>query len=324
MQAMKILLLLLCAPLGRAFVNKVPRTAALQVRGGTASLNMFSPSEISSMITSNLQADPKGILSLACIASAVCVPLTQVKKLYGIGVAYGFSVAAIGAVLLSTYGEMSLALPTSLAYATIFYGLRLGSYLLLRDQTSWKKLPQDKAGDRLQRIPFAISLALFYALLTTPLLYFMNNFEIARASSLFVLSQVGVVMAWVGAIMEAIADGQKYAVKQKQGESKSEVFEGPTNGVYRITRHPNYTGEVLFWLGSWIAGASCFGESIAGWVASSVGFYGIFSIMRRATKKLEQRQAEKYGGQAKYQEWRGNVKGALFPFVDVKSDSTRG
>lgn len=278
---------------------------------------MMSPAEISSIVTSNLQPGPYGILSLTCIASAVCVPLAQIKKLYGIGVAYGFSVAAIGATLLHTYGETSSVLPTSLAYATIFYGLRLGSFLLLRDQTSWKKLPKDKAGDRLQRIPFAISLALFYAFLTTPLLYFMSNFEVARTSALLVLSQAGVVVAWLGAIMEAIADGQKYVLKQKQGEAKSDVFEGPTSGVYQITRHPNYTGEVLFWLGLWLAGASCFGESVVGWVASTLGLYGILSIMKGATKKLEERQAEKYGDQVKYQEWRGKVKGALFPFLDI-------
>ncbi|GAX09618.1 hypothetical protein FisN_19Lh078 [Fistulifera solaris] len=314
MQATKILLLLLCAPLVSAFVNKAPNTAALHVRGGT-SLHLMSPAEISSMVTENLQPGPYGVLSLTCIASAVCVPLTQIKKLYGIGVAYGFSVAAIGVTLLSTYGETSSALPTSLAYATVFYGLRLGSFLLLRDQTSYKKLPPDDSGDRLQRFPFAISLAIFYAFLTTPLLYVMSNFS--ETSILVPLSQAGVFLAWVGAIMEAIADFQKYALKQKQGEAKSGIFEGPTTGVYQITRHPNYTGEVLFWLGLYLAGASCFGDSIAGWAASSVGLYGIFTIMQGATKKLEERQAEKYGKQAKYQQWRGQVKGALFPFVDI-------
>lgn len=278
---------------------------------------MISPADITAVLTSNLQAGPYGVLSLTCIASAVCVPLTQIKKLYGISVAYGFSVAAIGATLLNTFGESSSALQLSLAYATIFYGLRLGSFLLLRDQTSWKKLPKDKTSDRLQRIPFSISLAIFYAFLTTPLLYFMRNFEVPHTTSLFVVSKAGVVLAWAGAILEAIADGQKYASKQKLGEDKSAVFEGPTTGVYQITRHPNYTGEVLFWLGLWLSGVSCFGQSIVGWVAGTLGLYGIFSIMLGATKKLEERQAEKYGGQVKYEEWRGKVKGALFPLVDI-------
>ena len=129
--------------------------------------------------------------------------------------------------------------------------------------------------------------------------------------------------------MEAIADYHKFYVKQQQtkkeggdndvskGDEKPE-FVGPTGGVYSLTRHPNYTGEVLFWFGQLVGGCPFLGKSIIGWGCSLLGFYGIFSIMTMATKRLDQRQQESYGGQSKYDEWRKSTKAPIFPFINVE------
>jgi len=75
------------------------------------------------------------------------------------------------------------------------------------------------------------------------------------------------------------------------------------------------TGEVLFWLGIYLAGAPSFGNSLVAWLASSAGLYGIVTIMVGAAARLEQRQAETYGGQDAYERWKFKVPGALIPFV---------
>ena len=130
------------------------------------------------------------------------------------------------------------------------------------------------------------------------------------------MAWTGTVVAWSGAVLEAVADTHKFMVKNNQGsEEGTEEFAGPVSGAYALTRHPNYTGEVLHWFGTYVAGTVCFGKSYVGWIASSLGLYGIISIMMAATKGLEKRQQEKYLGDPNYENWKANVKYPLIPFV---------
>jgi steroid 5-alpha reductase family enzyme len=141
------------------------------------------------------------------------------------------------------------------------------------------------------------------------------------ASTSATILLVGTVLAWSGVVLEAVADYHKFYVKQKNAEKKNEAtstatFVGPTGGVYRITRHPNYTGEVLFWFGQLVGGVPFLGKSVVGWICSLLGFYGIYSIMTMASKRLDKRQQESYSGQSKYDEWRKSTKASIFPFVN--------
>jgi hypothetical protein len=106
---------------------KQPQHPAIAIpRGG--SLEM-SPSSIIPIITSNLQSGPYGVLALSAVTCSVVLPLTLYKKVYGIGVAYGFSVLAAGYTMLQVMAPSSHA-ATLLAQACMFYGARLGSFLL--------------------------------------------------------------------------------------------------------------------------------------------------------------------------------------------------
>jgi steroid 5-alpha reductase family enzyme len=158
----------------------------------------------------------------------------------------------------------------------------------------------------------------------------------------------GAIVAWIGAVLEATADAHKLSVKNTLQETAPPVppsspddddntttpivlerppsprFAGPTGGAYRITRHPNYTGEVLHWLGTYVAGTSCLvGRKgcwgwwdAATWLASTAGLYGIVSIMRAATARLEERQSTKYAGDPAYESWKDQVKAPLIPLVN--------
>lgn len=276
---------------------------------------------INNAVTSN---SPFGPLSLWAVASSVVIPLTLYRQGYAFSVGYGFSIAAMALYLMQQFG----ATLDPLVLSCVFQGVRLATYLLLRQWSSPEKAQQVKSFDkspRLKRIPFAASVSLFYALLMTPVMYVLRSGESWNTNNVVLNS--GAFLAWSGAIMEAVADYHKFAVKSKPAQggdkSNSNKFVGPTSGLYRITRHPNYTGEVLFWLGVFVSGTPFFGKSgsvantIVGWVCSGLGFYGIYGIMTMATKRLDEKQKENYKGQKPYDAWRSKVKPPLFPFVNV-------
>jgi steroid 5-alpha reductase family enzyme len=223
------------------------------------------------------------------------------------------------------------------------WGLRLGIYLLVRDVTRNRKAgttnkPLINDGSVGSRVVLSFGLALFYATMLTPALYAMRG-AAAAASSVdeggkslvpssssfgIALSQTGVLLSTVGVILESVADLQKFVTKQGRRPSSPSkggaggpkpVFVGPTGLTYQISRHPNYLGEVLVWTGQFLGGVPFYGNSIQAWVWSTLGWVGIVSVMRMATKRLESRQWGDYGGQREYDEWTQSVRGSLFPYV---------
>eukprot|EP00521_Asterionellopsis_glacialis_P013909 CAMPEP_0195309332 /NCGR_PEP_ID=MMETSP0707-20130614/38685_1 /TAXON_ID=33640 /ORGANISM="Asterionellopsis glacialis, Strain CCMP134" /LENGTH=305 /DNA_ID=CAMNT_0040373629 /DNA_START=568 /DNA_END=1485 /DNA_ORIENTATION=- len=132
-----------------------------------------------------------------------------------------------------------------------------------------------------------------------------------------ILSWIGVGMAWTGAGLEALADAQKFIVKFIH-EGNDYDFVGPTGWTYRLCRHPNYFGELVFWFGIFVGGTPFFGSSVLAWVASGLGLYGIVGIMTTATRAAEKRQNEKYSGQLRYEGWKVEVPGALVPKLFTK------
>lgn len=279
-------------------------------RGGSA-LDL-SASSIIPTIVSSLESGPTGILALSAVTWSVVLPLTLYKKIYGIGVAYGFSVAAAGLAMLKVLATSSCSQSAVLlAKACIFYGARLGSYLLLRDYLRDYQTTINN-GSISSRITFSASLAWFYAFLTTPVLYALRSTGAVDSR----ISMAGASLAWTGAILEAIADLHKLIVKQQSNDDKDgKEFTGPDTWAYRICRHPNYLGEMLFWVGLFVGGVGSFGKSIPAWLGSSFGLAGILSIMLKAASGLEKRQTEKYDGQERYDTWKSKAKYSLLPFI---------
>ena len=58
--------------------------------------------------------------------------------------------------------------------------------------------------------------------------------------------------------------------------------------------------------------ASRGGNAVA-WTFSTLGLWGILSIMLGSTKRLEKKQEDMYGKQEKYEKWKQNVRWPLIP-----------
>ena len=121
------------------------------------------------------------------------------------------------------------------------------------------------------------------------------------------LALVGLSVQLAGLVVESLADWQKDAHKRRR------PHEPITHGLYAIVRCPNYAGELLFYYGNALAGAS----SLAGhWDRLAFALFGLLcitGIMLGATKRLIKGQDERYAKNEAFVKYAH--KAALFPGI---------
>lgn len=106
-----------------------------------------------------------------------------------------------------------------------------------------------------------------------------------RSSAPLGLVDVAAVAVTVTAIaIEALADEQLLAFRRAhpQGGAICEV------GLWARSRHPNYLGEVMFWVGLWLFAAAA-DSSAAGWTA--IGPVAMIALFRFASIPLAERRS---------------------------------
>jgi steroid 5-alpha reductase family enzyme len=253
-------------------------------------------------------------LLLALAVCLLCSALGFRRIVYFVSLGYAVSIAAqavIFGVLYRATIEGWVLLQSVLLLA---YGIRLGGFLILRDSSASFEGERSASTDRGARlkgppkIGIWIGVSVLYVLMFTPALLAMS--EQARGSALPSVLPGVVVMA-CGLALEASADWQKSRFKTK---APSQFCR---QGLYRVVRCPNYLGEMVFWLGVWLSGLSAY-QTLFAWLLSCAGFITIQLIMLGATRRLELKQAERYGTEAAYQEYVGTVP-VLFPWVPLYS-----
>ena len=246
------LLLVILTPPGKAFLS--PRSPLTQsqkgfhLRGGDSTQLDASMSILQESLVSG--GSLRALGGLYAISSSVLVPLTVYRQAYSFSVGYGLSVAAQALLIQKSFGggfspdQLMSSAPSMLAMVISVYGVRLAAYLFLREQTVESKRKQVRDMDKtpaLKRIPFALSVALFYTLLVSPLLFaFRQN---VPGSLLSKCQMFFTGFAAAGALLEAVADQHKYEAKRKSNDEES--FVGPTTWSYRLVRHPNYLGKAV-------------------------------------------------------------------------------
>ena len=251
---------------------------------------------------------------LAVFAMALLVSAIGFKKyVWFISIGYGFSIAAIGALLLCLYGSKADAGLVAACILFILYGCRLGGFLAYRElrmgsyNKKMKAEIKDGAG-----MPFAakcgiwISAALLYACEVSPVLFRLEN---GKGSNGWVTA--GVIIMAAGLIIETAADVQKSNAKKKNPGRFVDT------GLFRLVRCPNYFGEMTFWTGVFITGITS-NTGAWQWLAALAGYLGIIYVMFGGARRLEMRQNRTYGDDPEY---RAYVKKTpiMIPFIPLYS-----
>ena len=127
------------------------------------------------------------------------------------------------------------------------WSIRIGSYLLFRIF----KIGRDKRFDIIRQNP--ISFLGFWLMqgLTCAFVSLASYLSYKTIGDPKLLPLIiGLALSLFGLILESLADQQKFQFKLKHPK------EFMTIGVWKHLRHPNYTGEILFWIGVFIMSIS--------------------------------------------------------------------
>lgn len=126
-----------------------------------------------------------------------------------------------------------------------------------------------------------------------------------------VYDYIGMPIWAVGFIFEVIADHQK-SVFRTIAENKNRWIQ---NGLWSISRHPNYFGEILLWIGVAIAAFGGLNATPrAGFVFVSPIFVAFLLIFVSGIPMLEEKSDKRFGEIEEYQQYKLKTP-VLVPFI---------
>ncbi len=237
-----------------------------------------------------------------------------IKPHWFVSVGYAFSVVAMVVATVIVDASHLTAAATVQLLLLFAWGVRLGTFLAIRERKrSYKNRPDAIKSSDLSvpmRILSWVGVTVLYVAMFSPAAYVPGG-DSEPSGVWAVVRWVGLGVMAIGFAVEATADAQKQAAKRRDPSAFV-----PT-GLFSVVRAPNYLGEILMWVGNLTAGA---GLLTTGWRigVAVVGTAMLILIMLGATRRLEWSQGRRYGSQPAYQTYIRTVP-ILFPLVPIYS-----
>ncbi|XP_006459239.1 hypothetical protein AGABI2DRAFT_201274 [Agaricus bisporus var. bisporus H97] len=208
---------------------------------------------------------------------------------------------------LSSFAPRQLLLTAAVGV----WSLRLGSFLALRAI----KHGGDSRFDNIKKRPYKFSLfwfgqATWIALVGLPI-WLVNTLP-ARLNPALGIRDFGALGLYAGSfLLEVIADRQKSAWRTaKDAKEHNEPF--ISSGLWSVSRHPNYVGEVGIWVGIWALATSSlqtpyfpFGTTALAVVSPLFTWYTLRKLS--GVPPLERAGDKKYGDSPMWQEYKNKV-----------------
>lgn len=174
------------------------------------------------------------------------------------------------------------------------WAFRLGGYLFVRIMAMGRDARFDKFRERL------ISFASFWVVQAISIFIISLSFIIFYSVNDSIPTPIfwaGCIIALSGLILESIADSQKFQFKKANPNTFMH------SGVWSKIRHPNYTGEIIFWVGIFVSTTSYLGG--IQWLAICSPLWIILLLLKfSGIPPLEETWEEKYGDMASFREYK--------------------
>ena len=217
--------------------------------------------------------------------------ILRTERLYDLtGSITTITVAAL-AVALQSRGSVRTFLLLGLVAA---WSLRLGAFLFLRIRSTGR---DDRFNEIKQSLPrFLLAWTLQGLWLSVTLAAALAAITSTSAVPLGVPGWIGVAIWLIGFGVEALADEQKRRFKRGSPDGQAFI----RTGLWAWSRHPNYFGEIMVWLGV----AVLAGPALRGWQCIALVsplFVTLLLTRISGIPILERRADARWGGQPDYE-----------------------
>lgn len=216
---------------------------------------------------------------------------------------YSLSFIAVAAYLFHFFSDQSL-FDTLCFGLIVLWALRLGTYLFIRVHT----MGRDKRFDGIREK--AVSFLGFWLMQAITVMIILSAFGAVcisdnepKPASYYFLG-----LAFLAILLEAVADYQKYKYKSRHPDSFMH------EGLWKSVRHPNYLGEILFWLFLAAAIMTVSRFSLIAWVVPGPLWIIIILVFFSGIPPLEKKWKEKYGDDPQFNAYL-NSSWKLIPFI---------
>lgn len=227
---------------------------------------------------------------------AVYVPsfLAQTERFFDLTGSITFVLLTVLALALSTDRD-----PRSwiLGAMVLLWAVRLGTFLFRRILRAGKDGRFDELKQSWSRFLLVWSMQALWVTFTAGAAYAAITSD--ERQGLGVVGVLGIVVWVAGFGIEAVADQQKAAFRADPAHEGDFI----STGLWSVSRHPNYVGEILLWLGVAVVAAPV----LVGWqfvlLLSPVLIY-LQLRFASGVPALERRADERWGGQADYEAYK--------------------
>lgn len=191
----------------------------------------------------------------------------------------------------------------------LIWGFRLGSFLLYRVLKRGKDERFDEMRSKfLDFLGFWVFQMLWVWIVSLPLTFLNAAHKDVPIGSLDV---IGWIFWSSGFILQVTADYSK----DKFANDPNNKGKLLSTGVWGITRHPNYAGEIFMWTGLFLSSASVFSENDKAGFVSILSPLFTFSILMflSGVNLAEERYDKRFGADPEYIEYK-RTTAPLIPF----------
>ncbi len=218
----------------------------------------------------------------------------QTEKYYDLTGSFTYITVTVVALVLSGNFDVRSVL---LAVLVMVWAIRLGTFLYRRIQQSGKDDRFDKIKPNFFRFLNAWGIqALWVTLTSAPAIIAMTA---TKRADIGAFAIIGLILWVIGFTIEVVADAQKTQFRKDPANQEKFI----QTGLWSRSRHPNYFGEILLWLGVTIIAIPVL-QSWQ-WVALiSPVFVTLLLTRVSGVPMLEAKAEKKWGGQPDYEAYK--------------------
>jgi len=221
----------------------------------------------------------------------------QTEKFYDLTGSFTYLTVTLIAVIFSAGADARAFL---LAALVIIWALRLGTFLFRRIRKAGKDDRFDDIKPSFIRFLNAWTIQALWVTFTASAA--LIGITTATRKDLDLFALIGFLVYSLGFSIEVIADAQKSRFNADTANKGKFI----RTGLWSRSRHPNYFGEILLWIGVLIITLPV----LHGWqwVALISPLFVAFLLTRVSGVPLLEKKADaKWGGQAEYEEYKRNT-----------------